>query len=237
VTYTVARVGSTVEISDGDTVVTVPAGPHGADIVFGDGSRTITIDTANNTILLGDQAITTTPAAITAPAQEPTATGATDPDATTLLLVAADGTATFGGNATVFGSSAGHESVTLLAGSSAHFDGSFNAGGDTIALAGDAGAYEAVREGSTIVLTSGEERFDIPVGIEATTIAFADAARDLFFDADTGTIMLGDQAIGATAEPLDPAAFGASDLAAGMIGVHPIVDPAVLPGVVLAPML
>lgn len=65
--YTATRVGSSVRLDDGgDTQVLIPVGTFGLTIAFGDNDeRELLFDPEANGIVLGDQLITTTPAALT----------------------------------------------------------------------------------------------------------------------------------------------------------------------------
>lgn len=226
--YTVIRHGSTIEISDGDTTILVPAGPHGADIHFGNGIYQVSI--SDGSIMLGTQIVTESVSVLNGSAQSSSgADEPADPAAFGRLLVAEDGAASVGGSFVIFGSE-GHESVALLAGSQAVFDGSFNRGGDTILLAHDASSYQAVRNGSMVVLDGGDgEQFTIPVGPNGATISFDGDARTLLYDSESRTVMLGDQVIGSTAVALDADVFATTtgmDIHAPM---HAIVEPAVIP--------
>ncbi|HVI99431.1 MAG TPA: hypothetical protein VM657_10230 [Sphingomonas sp.] len=225
--YVAVRDGSMLVLDNGLTAIAVPVGAHGADIVFDDGTRSISADIANNQVLLGDQVVGTSAAPVLAPPQTPGATGAIDPDAGGLLVVAAGADVVAGGNLFVFGTDQ-DEHVTVVGGGSVRFDPSFNQGGDTIALTGTADTYLAVRDGSTLVLSAGDDQIAIPIGYAATTVSFDGDARALVYDADSGTVMLGDQAIGTTAEPLDPAAFALADHDVALPAALPPIEPAAL---------
>ncbi|MBV1917763.1 MAG: hypothetical protein KUG65_06840 [Sphingomonadaceae bacterium] len=93
----------------------------------------------------------------------------------------------------VFGST-GNETAVIAANGVVELDGSFNAGGDTIKILGDAGDYSASVDGSTLVLTSaGGANIVIPFGAAGATVEFNDASRTLAVDG--ADLMLGDQTI------------------------------------------
>jgi hypothetical protein len=208
--YTVVRIGAAAQISDGDTVIVVPVGTGGADIVFGDGVRSLSLDAAAGTIRLGSQALTTTAAAVTAPAGQAVATGPTSADVASQLLVNQGGSATAIGKVTVFGTVAGAETITVAAGGQVSLDASFNAGGDTIVLPGARANWTAARVGATTVLTGvGGESVIIPTGPNATTIRFADGDRPLFIDLAAGAIKLGGVTLTSAPSAVADAGMGA----------------------------
>ncbi len=205
--YTVARSGATVEISDGDTVIAVPVGTGGADILFADGVRSLSLDASAGIVRLGSQGVSALATSITAPAAPAVATGAVDAASQALLLVNAGASAAALGNQRVFGTIGGSESVTVAPGARLNFDGSFNAGGDTILLPGAAASYTASRSGATLTLTSASETITLPVGPTAYTLRFADGDRAVVLDVAAATIRVGAQAIDAAPVALTPAAF------------------------------
>jgi hypothetical protein len=197
--YTVLRNGATVEISDGDTTAAVPVGTGGADIVFGAGVRSLVTNLQTGQVMLGGQALTTSAATITATAGPAVATGATSPTANTLLLVNQGAAVTVGGTATVFGTIAGRETVTVATGARLTFEGSFNAGGDTIVLPGAGVAWTVARSGATALLVgSGGESIGVPAGVVGATLRFADGDRTLVIDPAAGVLRLGGQTVGTT---------------------------------------
>lgn len=116
-----------------------------------------------------------------------------------LVLSSGETVSLASGNYNIFGTSSGRETVTIAAGATVTLDGSFNAGGDTISLGGNATDYTVVRSGSSVVLTyTTGGSVTIPVGTSGTTIAFADASRNLVFNTGSGSIELGNQAVSAT---------------------------------------
>ncbi|WP_326523115.1 M10 family metallopeptidase C-terminal domain-containing protein [Sphingomonas sp.] len=203
--YTVSRSGSTVLLNDGDSAIAIPVGPAAVDIHFADGVRTLILDTAAGAAKLGGQVIGTSAAIVTAAPGTASVSGSAGA-APALLQMIKDGSATAHGTVTVLGARDGVETVAVAKGASVAFDPSFNAGRDRIDLSGDAATYSAVRNGSTIVLTSGSERVTIPVGVTGATIRFDDAERVLVFDTATQTMRLGGQAV--TAAGVQVAAAG-----------------------------
>lgn len=216
--YTVTRSGSTIFLNDGDTAIGIPVGPKATDIVFADGVRALTADVVNGTVRVGGQLVTTSPSPLMAEASAATVTGTADPSLPSILVAASQATVTAAGNLTVFGvrqaadpfqgasvDYSSRETVRILPGSKVLLDGSFNAGGDTVLLPGDAATYTAARFGSSLVLTSATEQVTIPVGLGKLTVKFDDAERVLTFDSAAGTVKLGTQTIGTTAATVDAA--------------------------------
>lgn len=98
----------------------------------------------------------------------------------------------------VFGST-GNETAVIDGNGKVILDGSFNAGGDTIRILGNAGNYTANVVGSTLVLTNaGGANIVIPFGVAGATIQFADVSRTLAINTTTGTLQLGTQVIATT---------------------------------------
>jgi Ca2+-binding RTX toxin-like protein len=215
--WSVSRSGATVTLSDGDTTVTVPVGSGGADVIFADGVRTLAVDLAAGVVKIGAQAVTTVAATITAAPGVASAIGVASASVASALLVAAGGTATAVGTVTVFGSTGSSETVSLASGAKATFDGSFNAGGDTIALPGALSNYIVSRSGATVTLSSATETVSVPVGTVGATISFADGSRTLVVDSVAGAVKLGGQVIGATGAPVSAAA----DPTAAMMHLSP----------------
>ncbi|WP_239805273.1 hypothetical protein [Croceicoccus hydrothermalis] len=135
------------------------------------------------------------------------------------FILDSSGSATVGGqNITVFGT-AESETVTIVNTDDGDisFDQSFNSGGDTIAVAGEAEEYTAVREGSRLILTNTAtgSTISIPVGGVATTIEFGgDDPRELMFM--DGALMFGGAAITDTEVTLEPGDDDASNLTASL---------------------
>ena len=190
--YTVTRSGAATEISDGDTSIVVPIGSRGTDIVFGDGVRTLIADTSGATpvLRLGAQVLTSSALPITTAAGPATASGAASADVSAQLLVNAGAAATVLGKTTVFGTVAGAETVRVAPGASVAFDGSFNAGGDTIVLPGASAGYTAARSGAALVLSGGGAGATIPLGTQPLTVVFDDGARTARFDVSGATPVL-----------------------------------------------
>lgn len=115
------------------------------------------------------------------------------------------------GTYNIFGTSAGKETVTIAAAATVTLDASFNAGGDTVTLAGNAADYTAVRSGSSLILThSSGGVVTIPVGTTASTVAFADASRSLVFNTTSSAVELGSQAVTSTAAAVSAGTGGSA---------------------------
>ena len=132
----------------------------------------------------------------------------------TLVLSEGDSVGLSLGTYEVVGSRTGSETVYLnepVAGTlEVTFDPSFNAGGDTIVLAGSAGDYTIVRVGSGVQLTNGTITVTVPVGTAGADIVFANGAgvgdddsRVLRFDPSDGSFKLGTQEVTTAVEPVD----------------------------------
>jgi hypothetical protein len=113
-----------------------------------------------------------------------------------LFLSAGESFGTLGASSKtdVFGTAAGAETVTVAANGKASFDPSFNRGGDTINILGNAGLYVIHTDLSNAFLT-GDNGGDIaiPVGTVGITIAFNDASRTLRYDGTN--VVLGSQIV------------------------------------------
>jgi Ca2+-binding RTX toxin-like protein len=130
-----------------------------------------------------------------------------------LTLTAGESVGLSSGNFSIFGSTAGAETVTIAAGATVSLDASFNRGGDIISLAGNAANYTAVRSGSSIVLTDASGgSVTIPVGTVTSTVKFADVAagRALVFNTNTNAVELGAQTVTTTAAGVTAGSAGGS---------------------------
>jgi len=107
----------------------------------------------------------------------------------------------------VFGSS-GKDTITIAAGANATLFGFDST--DAIALGGNAGAYTAVRSGSSIILTTAGGSVTIPVSTTGQSIAFGDATRTLVYNTTSGNVELGGQAITTTAATVTAGTGGSS---------------------------
>lgn len=113
------------------------------------------------------------------------------------------------------------------------FDASFNRGGDILRLAGDARDWFALVSGSNAFLSDGDTNLVVPIGTAGLALDFADGARILRFDQTLQTVLLGEQALSASAvalagEPADIALTGdPSETASGRVFLSsPGVEPA-----------
>jgi Ca2+-binding RTX toxin-like protein len=130
-----------------------------------------------------------------------------------LTLTAGESVGLSSGNFSIFGSTAGAETVTIAAGATVSLDASFNRGGDIISLGGNAANYTAVRSGSSIVLTdTSGGTITIPVGTITSTVKFADVAagRALVFNTNTNAVELGAQTVTTTAAGVTAGSAGGS---------------------------
>lgn len=202
--WSVSRSGATVTLSDGDTIVTVPAGLGTTDLVFADGVRGLALDAATGTVRLGTQTIAATAATVTAGVGTASSTGAVDPATASILVLPAGRTATAIGPETVFGTLGGSETVVVATGARVALDGSFNAGGDVLVLPGAAADYSVSRLGATVTLAAAGTSVSIPVGTAGMAVRFADAELALRFDTQAGSVLLGGQAIGTAAAAVVP---------------------------------
>lgn len=230
--WTVVRSGSSAQLSDGDTVVVLPVGTVGVDLIFADGVRTLKINAAGTELLIGGQAITTTAAAIGAGPGPATATAAIDPSLAAQLVLTGAGPVTAIGNERVAGSPVRAETVVVAAGGTIAFGATFNAGGDTIVLPGALGGYSASRSGSTVSLLSAGETISVAIGTVGTTIRFDGGAQGLLrFDEAAGQVKLGTAVIGATPTQLTAIAdHSGGDIAAAPY--HVPIDVAPLHGLI-----
>jgi len=123
---------------------------------------------------------------------------------------------------TVFGQNETAESVILQADSKTIFDGSFNKGGDTIKILGNASLYTASVDGGNLVLTAANgARIVIPYGSAGATIVFNDATRLLTFNAGEG-VSLGSQVIEGPAEAVNPGTVTPTPSTIFRLGVSPV---------------
>jgi len=121
----------------------------------------------------------------------------------------------------VFGVNGSDEFVTLQADSKTTFDPSFNKGGDTIKILGNASLYTASLVGSSLKLTAANGALIIiPIGEVGTTIIFADvtAGRTLYYDPALNKVCLGDQVIEGPAEPVAAGSGGGGGGGGGTTG-------------------
>ena len=150
---------------------------------------------------IGSQSFSENPSKITAPAETTSLIKpGTLAEANARLILSEGADVSVGGKVQVIGTSAGKELVEVLNGK-VSFDPSFNGGGDVIDLPGNASAWSAVRSGSSMFLTKGNDSASIPIGTVGTDLAFDNATRALLFA--NGQFKIGTQAIeGSTAATL-----------------------------------
>lgn len=114
-----------------------------------------------------------------------------------LILTQAGEDVDVGGTVTVVGTRSGGEVITIIRGSIT-LDASFNAGGDTIRLPGDASEFTVRLSGSQAIFESSIARVSVPIGSAGIEIAFGDVSRTLAVDLATGLVKLGLQTLTAT---------------------------------------
>ncbi|MXP38279.1 Ig-like domain-containing protein, partial [Erythrobacter ramosus] len=197
--YTITRVGSRVEITDGDTRVSIPVSPTGINVVFADGPRTLAIVEGN--VRIGSQVVSGTATAITSQAEPDPLPDLADPAVRGRLTVAEGSPVIIDGNVDVFGTSFDAESLTITGGDVA-IRGGFTGGDDIISFTGPASDFTAVRIGSIVIIEGGDTRVSIPISPTGTRLLFGSDERLLKVDTNSGTILIGTQEIGATPQPL-----------------------------------
>lgn len=123
-----------------------------------------------------------------------------------------------GGNSDVIGTPSPNEVITVISPANLIFDPSFNQGGDTIDLPGNAEDYTATRTGSGVTLTSTVNNVTIflPVGTAPNTLVFDNATRQISFQGTPAQLVIGTQVIdNPGGEPLDPGAVSFFELTQG----------------------
>ena len=205
--YSIARSGSSAQISNAGLTANIPVGTTGLATIFADGVRKLVFSDGN--FNLGSQVFSAS-ASITAGTDNSAIPTGADNAATARISLSGNSLAapqtahvTLGGTATLFGTSS-NDVVALAIGAKSNltFDASFNRGGDTIILGKDAGSFSAIRSGSSIVLTTADQTLNIPVGTSGLTLKFTDGDRSLAFTG--GVFKIGDQTIEQTATALTP---------------------------------
>lgn len=193
--YTIARVGSRVEIADGDTRVSIPLSSTGINLAFADGPRTLAI--VGSQVQIGSQTVTNTGAAITAPAETDPLPNLANPEVRGQLIVAEGAPVIIDGNVDVFGTSFDVERLTIADGNVAIRVG-FNGGSDTIGFDGAASDYTAARVGSNVIIEGGSTRVSIPISPAGTVLRFDGDERLLRLDTASGKFLIANQEIGTT---------------------------------------
>lgn len=190
--YQVLRIGSSIQISDGDTIASIPVGTAANLIQFADGDRSLRYDKG---FLLGDQAIDTLAKPITAPATQKAAL-ADDTSAQASRVILSNESLSVGGKLSVFGGS-GSDTVKIVGSKyNISFDASFNRGGDRVVLEGKPESYLAQVNGSSAVVSNEVSSFSVPIGTKGLAISFENETRNLVYNG--GKFFLGNQAINQT---------------------------------------
>jgi hypothetical protein len=197
--YTITRVGSRVEIADGDTQVSIPVSPTGINVAFADGPRTLGFN--DGQIRIGSQVVDNIANAITAPAETDPLPDLADPSVRGRLIVAEGSPVIADGNLDVFGTTFDNELFVISGGDIAIRVG-FIGGMDTIGFDGAASDYTASRLGSTVFIETEGTRVSIPISPTGTKLLFGNDERLLKVDTATGKILIGTQEIGASPTPL-----------------------------------
>lgn len=194
--------GSNAVFSDGDTDVFIPVGTSGLSVDFDDGARWLHYDQVQTQVKLGSQAVGEEHAPITAlPGGPPGPPINAVPGAKAFLYMVEGGEVVVGGQLVeIFGTS-GSEAIELTEGVMA-FDGTFNRGGDTLALPFAPGLFAGRLSGAQLVLDSAVLDLHIPVGKDGMPISFDGTQGLLRYDADLEQVLLDTQQITATATPL-----------------------------------
>ena len=145
--------------------------------------------------MLGTQSIGTTAEAVAASGPPLVDAAETGPDSLAKLILTAPGQdVDIGGNVAIFGTASGGEVINVLEGT-IQLDASFNLGGDTVVLPGNANTYTATLSGSFVTIASGDISVAIPVGLAGLTVDFGDVDQVLRYDPESGQVMLGTQAV------------------------------------------
>ena len=157
------------EITDGDTRVSIPVSPTGINVVFADGPRTLAIEGGN--VRIGSQVVSATATEITSPAEPGPLPDLAGPTVRGRLTVAEGSPVMIDGNVDVFGTSFDAESLTITGGDVA-IRGGFTGGDDTISFTGPASDFTAVRIGSIVIIEGGDTRVSIPISPTGTRLVF-----------------------------------------------------------------
>lgn len=187
--YGVSRSGSLARIFDQDSEILIPVGSAGTAIVFADGVRQL-IAGAGNSITIGGQTILDGNN-ILAPADGTSIPSSPQPSAQALLYLAEDTDFSAGGNMTINGTNR-VERIEVLGGDVV-LDGTFNRGGDVLALDAAANTFTAQLQGSRVLLSGGGTTVSIPLGAAGMTIDFDGDQRTILFA--NGNAVIDDQVI------------------------------------------
>jgi hypothetical protein len=104
------------------------------------------------------------------------------------------------GNTAELIGTAGAENITIQDGANVVLDASFNQGGDTLVLSGNAANYTMQVAGTTVTLTDANgNTIQVPAGAVGADVQFADGTRQLIIDTTAGAVKLGDDTVTATA--------------------------------------
>lgn len=188
-------VGSRVELSAENTVVSIPVGLHGTDLIFADGARSLKVDAISNQVAIGDQVITQFSASIEALSADVQNDQPAETNAIAKLVLMESADVELSGNFDIVGTQ-GHEAIALAKNLGAYeFDASFNQGGDNIFLSQSRNEFDIYLTGSRVVFESPMSTLSIPVGSIGLKISFVDMDLLLIVDTVSGEVLLGDEII------------------------------------------
>lgn len=202
------RQGSALRLVGSDGLsATLPVGASPSFLNFEDGVRGLKF--AGGAIRIGTQLVEAGSAPVSAAPDLSLPSTSSDPNAVARVSLLggslAQGAAhiILSGRALLYGTP-GADVVALAKDRTADlvFDASFNRGGDTIIIDGEAQSFDAQRAGSSVRLTKGDQSLTIPVGTAGLTLRFADGDRSLIFEGNA--FKIGGQSIEATKASLLP---------------------------------
>lgn len=122
---------------------------------------------------------------------------------------AADGFAgALGGRGSVFGTLLHQDIQVMDQPGQIGFDASFNKGGDTIRLPGNASQWAVFTSGSNAIFIDGDTSVLVPFGPVGAAIVFADGTRTMRFDTASGNLKLGAQVVSAVIGSVTAASEG-----------------------------
>lgn len=188
--WTIQRTGSSAKLMSDTVAATIPIGTTANWIVFADGARSLAYK--DGSFKIGSQSFGESAVKIEATSDGAAPSLTLNSDANGRLILSEGAEASIGGKVQVIGTGAGKELVEVLGGRLS-FDPSFNGGGDVIDLPGNANTWSALRSGSSMLLTKGNDSVSIPIGTAGTDLAFDNAARALIFIG--GQFKIGNQLI------------------------------------------
>ena len=188
--------GSTVTIQDGDSQYYFPVGQNPISLLFADGARSLFVDTASNSVKIGNQTLSEDASLITAPPSGSAGASQLDPNAFANVTMIGASQVTVDGDYFIFGGAATQK--IFYRGGDVDRDGSFNKGGDIIMLSQPISAYSAYLAGSSLVLVSSDGKLTIPMGTSGITLNFDGTERTALIDQGSMSVKVGDIEITST---------------------------------------